>query len=199
VIERTLLLGTGNKDKAAELRTLLEGLPWRVVTLAAYPEMDEPEEDQDTFEGNALLKARYYGRRLGLWCAADDSGLVVDALDGRPGVYSARYAGPGCAYADNNAKVLRELDGAPPAERTARFVCCAALAGPDGHEHTETGTVEGRIAEAERGHRGFGYDPLFIPEGYEQTFGELPADVKHALSHRGEAFRRLRDHLASLA
>jgi XTP/dITP diphosphohydrolase len=200
VIERrTLLIGSGNRDKAAELARLLEGLPWDVRSLKDYPAVEEPDEDGDTFEANALKKAREYGAHFEVACCADDSGLVVDALDGAPGVYSARYAGENCTYADNNAKLLKALQGIPAERRTARFVCCAALHLPDGTEHTELGTVEGRIAESCRGGNGFGYDPLFIPEGRERTFGEMTPEEKHSLSHRGRAFSMLRAYLETLS
>lgn len=196
--ERVLLIGSGNRDKAAELASLLDGLPWVVRSLRDYEPVEEPEEDGATFAENALKKARYYGQRFGVACVADDSGLAVDALDGAPGVYSARYAGEDCTYADNNAKLLRALDGLPPAKRTARFVCCAALLFEDETVRLETGTVEGRIADACRGDSGFGYDPLFIPEGHSQTFAEMAPADKHAISHRGRAFRLVRTYLETL-
>ena len=193
-----LLIGSGNRDKAAELRQLLVGLPWEVVSLTDFPPAEEPEENQDTFEDNALLKARYYGSKFCVACVADDSGLEVDALGGAPGIYSARYAGPGCSYDDNNRKLLGALAAASDDRRTARFVCCAAFIGLDGTEHVERGTIEGRIAASPHGVNGFGYDPLFIPEGMSLTFGELDPAAKHSVSHRGRAFRQLRRYLESL-
>ena len=193
-----LLIGSGNRDKAAELAHILEGLPWTIHSLRDYPEVEEPIEDGATFEENALKKARYYGQQFGVACVADDSGLVVDALDGAPGVYSARYAGEGCTYADNNAKLLNALRDTPESERTARFVCCAALVLPDGRSHIELGTVEGRIAAEYRGANGFGYDPVFIPQGHDVTFGEMDPADKHAISHRGRAFRNLRAYLETV-
>lgn len=191
----TLLIGSSNRDKAAELAGLLDGAPWTVRTLADFDAVPEPEETETTFEGNALLKARYYGERFGVACVADDSGLEVDALDGAPGVYSARYAGDNCTYDDNNRKLLAALAGAAAAERTARFVCCAAFVDPDGTTRVERGTVEGVIAPEPRGTKGFGYDPVFIPNGFEETFGELPPAVKSSVSHRGEAFRKMSAYL----
>lgn len=196
-MSKVLLIGSGNRDKARELETLLAGTGWEVKSLKDFPEVDEPEEDADTFEGNALLKARYYGERFHLPCVADDSGIVVDALDGAPGVYSARYAGEGCTYADNNAKLLRELNG--KVSRAARFVCCAAFCDVNGETFTELGTCEGVIAPEPRGENGFGYDPIFIPDGYDQTFGELPPETKHDISHRGKAFRALAQRLRDWA
>ncbi|MGI6461023.1 MAG: RdgB/HAM1 family non-canonical purine NTP pyrophosphatase [Candidatus Hydrogenedentales bacterium] len=193
-----LLLGTTNTHKAAELREILAGLPWEVRCLADYPALPEPGETGHTFEENALLKASCYCRETGCCCAADDSGLVVDALGGAPGIYSARYAGPEATDDDNNRRLLNELATVPESERTARFVCSAALVHPDGWSQVETGTVEGRIALEPRGQTGFGYDPLFIPQGYEQTFAELGALVKQRISHRARAFQKLRKYLEDL-
>lgn len=195
---RRLLIGSGNRDKAAELSTLLEGTSWDVQGLGDFPAVDEPVEDADTFEGNALLKARYYGGRFEMACVADDSGLEVDALDGAPGIYAARYAGEGCTYDDNNRKLLSELAGVPADARTARFICCAAFVDEDGAERTERGVVEGHIATACSGTKGFGYDPLFIPEGHTKTFSELEPSEKHAISHRGDAFRKMCAYLKSV-
>ena len=195
---QTLVIGSGNRDKARELAELLAGLPWNVKCLGDFEPIPEPVEDGETFEANALLKARYYGERLGLPCVADDSGLEVDALDGAPGVYSARYAGEGCTYADNNRKLLAALDGAPLEGRGARFVCCAAFVAP-GVEHVELGYCEGRIAFEARGANGFGYDPVFVPAGDTRTFSEMTVAEKQALSHRGQAFRKIRRYLESLA
>jgi len=193
-----LLLGTKNEYKVAELTGLLEGLPWRVTGLNALPDLPEPLEDGKTFAENALMKAVYYQQASGYTCVADDSGIVVDALDGAPGVYSARYAGEPSSDVENNKKLLRELAEIPEGARTARFVCCAAIAHPDGRTHCETGTVEGRIALQSRGVSGFGYDPLFIPAGFEQTFAELGPEVKQRISHRARAFGKLRAYLESI-
>ncbi len=191
----TLLIGSGNRHKAIELARMLEGLPWVVKCLADFPKVPEPVEDGDTFQANAVKKALYYGQGFNVCCVADDSGLVVDALRGAPGVLSARYAGEGASDADNNRKLLRELDDVPMSQRTARFVCCAAFADRSGHIHIETGTVEGHIAMEPRGRHGFGYDPLFIPVGGTLTFGEMESAAKDAISHRGRAFKRLHDYL----
>lgn len=194
-----LLIGSGNRHKAQELSHLLVGLPWEVKSLADYPEVDEPEEDGTTFEENAVKKVRYYGERFGVACVADDSGLEVDVLDGAPGVYSARYAGEGCTYADNNEKLLDALEVYVWHERTARFVCCAAFLRPGGEPHVVRGTVEGHIAMEGFGDNGFGYDPLFVPAGHDRTFGEMPPEQKHKLSHRGRAFAQIRAYLENLA
>lgn len=190
-----LLVGTGNKDKLRELRELLADLPWEVRSLEDFPRIQEPEETGTTFEENALLKAKYYGEQFGVACAADDSGIEVDALEGRPGVYSARYAGSDCTYSDNNEKLLDELANTPWHERTARFVSCAAFWHPDGTTHVVRGTVDGHISMEPFGDNGFGYDPVFVPEGHEQTFAEMSAEEKNLLSHRGRAFRLLQAYL----
>lgn len=194
----TLLLGTGNPHKVAELVEILRGLPWDVKSLADFPKVPEPAEDGDTFEANAIKKAVYYSRQFDVCCVADDSGLSVDALNGKPGVLSARYAGDQCNYADNNAKLLQELAHISDGHRSARFVCCAAFAHRSGRTHTETGVVEGRILTEQRGTQGFGYDPLFIPRGHDLTFAEMDSDQKNAISHRARAFRRLRIYLETL-
>lgn len=197
-MHETLLLGTRNVEKAAELAALLEGLPWKVVSLADMPEVPEPVEDGATFEENAVKKAFHYGQHLNVACVADDSGLAVDALDGAPGVLSARYAGEGCSYEDNNRKVLEGLKGVPEEQRTARFICCAVFAPLIGPPRVEVGKIEGRIALEPRGDKGFGYDPIFIPEGHDLTFGEMDPAEKNAISHRGRAFLKLRQFLESL-
>ncbi|MBN2311128.1 MAG: RdgB/HAM1 family non-canonical purine NTP pyrophosphatase [Candidatus Hydrogenedentes bacterium] len=193
-----LLLATGNRHKVAEIQQILQGLSLAIACLADFPPIDAPVEDGHTFEENARKKAVYYSRHLRARCIAEDSGLVVDALNGAPGVFSARYAGPGATDDKNNAKLLDALAGVPKSQRTARYVCCAVLAGPAGILHTETGTVEGCIALAPRGTNGFGYDPLFIPEGHTRTFGELDPAVKQAISHRADAFHKFRAYLESV-
>jgi XTP/dITP diphosphohydrolase len=192
----TLLIGSGNRDKARELASLLEGLPWDVKCLKDFPSVEEPVEDGDTFEANALLKARFYGAHFGVACVADDSGLSVDALAGAPGVYSARYAGEQCSYSDNNQKLLSALAETPWHDRSAHFCCCAAFLSRGGNsQHVVSGTVDGHIAVHPAGERGFGYDPLFVPEGEERTFAEMAPEEKHAISHRGRAFAQIRRYL----
>jgi len=194
-MSEVLLIGSGNLDKAAELQELLKDSRWEVKSLRDFPEVDEPEETGETFEANAALKARYYSEQFGVACVADDSGLAVDALGGAPGVYSARYAGEGCTYADNNAKLLKELADVPPERRMATFVCVAAFYGKGGAIHTERGEVTGMITGEPVGERGFGYDPLFIPDGLAKTFAQMTPEEKHGVSHRAQAFRKMRDHL----
>ncbi len=197
-MDRVLLIGSNNRDKAQEIHALLGDSPWDVRSLADLTPVPEPEETEATFKGNALLKARYYAERFEVACVADDSGLEVDALDGAPGVYSARYAGENCTYADNNRKLLAALERVPEEGRQARFVCMAAFVDEEGGEHVERGTVEGVIAPECRGEYGFGYDPLFIPDGLDRSFGELTPEAKADVSHRGRAFRKLCDYLWSL-
>jgi XTP/dITP diphosphohydrolase len=190
-LNKTLLIGTGNPNKVNELREILKHLPWQVKSLSDFPEVPAPEENGATFAENALLKARYYAGQFKTACIADDSGLEVDALDSAPGVISARYAGPEQDAAKNNAKLLRELEDYPWHARSARFVCCAAFADPEGAEHTESGVIEGHLAVEMFGDGGFGYDPLFVPEGEDRTFAEMPAEEKNAMSHRARAFLKL--------
>jgi len=184
-----LLVATRNRHKLDEIRQIF-ALPG--MTLLAADEVpglpEDVVEDAETFEGNALKKARELCRASGLWTLADDSGLEVTALNNAPGVYSARYAGEPCSYPANNAKLLRELAGI--ADRRARFRCVIALCAPDGREWTVDGSCPGRIICETRGANGFGYDPLFVPDGFEQTFAELSGEVKNRISHRGNALRR---------
>ncbi|GMW02317.1 MAG: non-canonical purine NTP pyrophosphatase [Candidatus Hydrogenedentota bacterium] len=192
-----MVIATGNAGKYREIADLLEGTAHRIFSLKDFPSLEAPEETGTTFEENAVLKAEYYAKCLGVPCVADDSGLVVDALGGTPGVYSARYAGENATDAENNAKLLYSLRDVSDAGRTARFVCCAAWVGHSGALITEIGLVEGHIAHVESGPNGFGYDPLFIPLGYRETFGVLDSSVKQTISHRASAFRALRVRLLS--
>lgn len=194
-----LLLGTQNRGKVAELAVLLEGLPWDVKSLTEFPPVPSPVEDGDSFEANAIKKAEYFSMRFGVCCVADDSGLVVDALGGAPGIHSARYSGENASDVANNAKLLAALADVPESARTARFVCCVAFVRPGAAPHTEMGVAEGRIAFEPQGKGGFGYDPLFIPEGFSWSFGELEPAEKHAISHRGRALKSLRAYLESRA
>jgi XTP/dITP diphosphohydrolase len=191
-----LLVATNNAGKVRELSQLLTGFPLRLRLLSEFPGIDEAEETGETFAENATIKALHYSARSGLLTLSDDSGLAVDALGGAPGVYSARYAGREATYAARMSKLLGELDANGDTGRRARFVCVIAVADPSaGTLHTFEGTCEGRIAHAPRGTGGFGYDPLFIPDGHERTFGELTQEVKHTLSHRARALRQAVRHL----
>ncbi|GAB3236851.1 RdgB/HAM1 family non-canonical purine NTP pyrophosphatase [Glycomyces halotolerans] len=188
-----VLLATRNAGKIAELRRILaEAAPSvDLVGLDAVDPYPETPETELTFAGNALLKARDGLRRTGLATIADDSGLAVEALNGMPGVLSARWAGRAKDDAANNALLLDQLADLPDERRGAKFVCAAALVRPDGSHLVVHGEMHGRIARAERGANGFGYDPLFIPDGHDRTSAELDPDEKNAISHRGRAFREL--------
>jgi len=182
---QTVVVGTKNRDKLREIEAILVGVP--VVLRPLDADVAEVEETGETLEENSELKAREYARRVGAWCLADDTGLEVDALDGRPGVRAARYAGPDCSYADNRRRLLEELKGLPPPRRTARFRCVVSLANPAGEVVARAeGALEGVILEKERGEGGFGYDPVFAVGG-ERTLAELDAEEKNALSHRARA------------
>lgn len=198
-MKRKLLIGSANGNKARELAELVADLPWTVLSLRDLPEVDAPEETGHTFAENAALKARYYGDRFDMACIADDSGLMVDFLDGAPGVLSARYAGEEGNDSANNQKLLEALEEALWHERTAHFVCCAAFYEPGGEVHLETGEVRGHISVAPFGSNGFGYDSLFVPDGHETTFAEMSASEKHAISHRGRAFAKMRAWLETCA
>ena len=194
-----LVLASANRDKAAEIAAILSAaVPG--LDLAPRPaDLGDVDENGATLLENARLKAAAIAAATGEAAVADDTGLAVDALDGAPGVYSARFAGEGATYADNVAKLLKELDGVAPERRTARFATVALIRWPDGREVAATGEVEGVITTAPRGERGFGYDPIFEPtEGDGRTFAELLPVEKHALSHRGRAFRVLAAELANL-
>ncbi len=193
-----LLIATGNKGKVVELRSLLAGLPLRLRDLSEFPAAREVEETGQTFSDNAALKAQGYAGQTGLWTLADDSGLEVDALGGAPGVFSARYGGEGLTDADRVTRLLEELSRTAAKDRRARFVCVIAIADPRGQVmNLSTGTCEGRIVHAPRGTHGFGYDPVFLPDGFEQTFGELTAEIKQDISHRALALKAARSFLVS--
>ena len=194
--ERKIRLATANADKARELAALLEGFE-----VAPRPTgLPDVEETADTLEGNARLKAAAVMKATGELAVADDTGLEVDALGGRPGVWAARYAGPGATYADNVAKLLAELDGVPAEQRRARFRTVAVARFPDGREIVAEGAVEGTVAEVPRGEAGFGYDPVFVPDGGDgRTFAEMTTAEKSAVSHRGRALRALAARLSASA
>jgi len=185
---RTLVFGTGNRKKAAELADLAAPLGLKLFTLADFPAPLAVDETGASFADNAALKASQQAIHLRRWVLGDDSGLVVDALRGAPGVFSARYAGPTATDADNRQKLLAELAGVPTARRTAHFVCHLALSDPSGViRATSAARCQGRIRETESGSGGFGYDPLFEIVEYHRTFGELSPQVKSVLSHRARA------------
>lgn len=184
-----VLLASSNRGKVKELERLLPD--WIEIKTTDELGVTLPPETGSTFLENALLKAHAAERASALISIADDSGLEVDALDGAPGVHSARFAGDGASDAENNALLLERMHGVEPALRTARFRSVVAVVGTDGTELHDEGTVEGRILDYTRGQGGFGYDPLFVPDGFERTFAELSLDQKNEISHRGKAFRNV--------
>ncbi len=190
-----LVLASRNRKKAEEIRRILAGHPVEVRSLADFPDCPDVIEDADTFDGNALKKAREIAEFTGQVAIADDSGLEVDALNGAPGVHSARYAGPDATDAANVEKLLSTLQSVPDGQRSARFVCCIAIAAPGGDSHTFWGFVEGSIGREPKGGLGFGYDPVFYPAGHVRTFAEMAASEKDSLSHRRKALGKLADFL----
>lgn len=194
-----LVLGTGNPKKRIELEALLAPLGFCLKTLADYPNAIEVEEDRNTFAGNAEKKATEQAQHINQWVLGEDSGIVVDALDGRPGVYSARYAGEDSNDEANNAKLLAELGDLPPNQRTAHYVCHAVISDPQGKVRLRCeGICRGRIRHEPIGDGGFGYDPLFEVWEYHRTFGEMGSTIKQAISHRGRALRKLATELRLL-
>jgi XTP/dITP diphosphohydrolase len=193
--DRTVVIASTNQGKIAEVREILACLPVQLLTgddVGAWPEV---EETGDTYLANALLKARAVAAFTGQAALADDSGIEVDALDGAPGVRSARFAAPVATDEANNALLVASLEGVPAERRTARYRCVAVLVTPDGEEFAAIGSCEGRIGFEPRGSGGFGYDPWFVPQGESRTMAELSAEEKHAISHRGKALRGLVDTL----
>jgi XTP/dITP diphosphohydrolase len=187
--EKKLILASHNQGKAKEIAELLQPFDIEVISAASLG-LPEPDETEDSFIGNAKLKALAATRAAKLPALADDSGLCVDALDGAPGIFSARWAGPSKDFSAAMERVLKGIEGKP---RGAHFVAALALAWPDGHCEVFEGKVFGTLADAPKGTRGFGYDPIFVPDGYEITFGEMDPDRKHEMSHRAVAFRMLVD------
>jgi XTP/dITP diphosphohydrolase len=196
--ETDLLLASQNPGKLAEMRELVRGLPFRVVSPGDFGIHEAPEETGVSFIENAILKARHYARRSGRVAVADDSGLSVDALDGGPGLYSARFGGDGANDADRNRLLLEKLKGLPDERRGARFTSAVAVARGDELLFQTVATVDGRIAGTPRGPHGFGYDPIFFYPPFGKTFGEVAPEEKARVSHRGQAFARLREFLGKL-
>lgn len=191
---KTVVIASNNAHKIDEIHAALDFEGWEFASLKEAGVASDPEENAETFEGNARIKARAAHEVSGRAVLADDSGLEVDALQGEPGVRSARYAGVHGDDAANNRKLLEKLAGIPDAERTARFVCALVFVDEDGTELTARGTVEGRIGYEEKGTEGFGYDPLFLPDdfGGSRTFAEVSQSEKTAISHRGRALNDLK-------
>jgi XTP/dITP diphosphohydrolase len=193
---RRLLVATTNPGKLREIRALMSDAPVELLGLSDLPRIEEPEETGATFEENARLKALYYASRTGLWTVAEDSGLVIDALGGEPGVLSARFLRPDASYAERFAEIFRRLDDNPRQPRTARFVAALACVSRGEVVYETTGVVEGEIAAAPRGLGGFGYDPIFVYPPYGKTLAEVTDPEKIAVAHRGIAFRRFAQWLA---
>jgi XTP/dITP diphosphohydrolase len=192
----TLLIATTNPDKLAEIRQLLGNISIDLLTLADVPPLAAPEETGTTFEENARLKATYYASHTGRITAAEDSGLVIDALGGDPGVRSARFLRDDASYPERFAEISRRLAQQPEARRTARFVCALAVARGDDIVFATTQAVEGEIAAQPSGSGGFGYDPIFFYPPYGRTLADVSRDEKLSVAHRGKAFRALADRLA---
>lgn len=196
---KKVVIASNNQHKVSEIKTALNFEGWEFFTLRDLGVDSDPEEDADTFEGNARIKARAAHAATGYAALADDSGIVVDALDGAPGVHSARYAGDhGCDDA-NNKKLLAELEDVPNERRTGRFVCSLVFIDEDGAEVAARGTIEGHIGHALQGTDGFGYDPLFLPLefGGEKTLAEISQEEKNTISHRGNALRDLKEKISA--
>lgn len=190
-----IVLATNNPHKASEIRAILQGIPFDILTAADFQSFPDPEEDGDTLEENARIKALAIHQATGLWALADDSGLEVEALNGAPGVMSARFAGPGCTFADNNRKLLELMKNIPDDKRGARFRCVAAMAKSAEDVTLFSGEITGTITHEARGKGGFGYDPVFFVPVLGSTFAEASIVDKNRLSHRGRAFRRVADYL----
>ena len=191
-----LLIATKNLHKLNEIRAILDTPGLHLVSAMEYPHVPDVVEDGDTLEANAIKKAASLAMATGLWSLADDSGLEVDALGGAPGVYSARYAGEPVSYSANNAKLLHELSGV--ANRKARFRCVISLCSPKGIARVVDGRCEGFISSSIRGSRGFGYDPLFVADGFTQTFAEMDPRMKNEISHRARALARARQQWSTI-
>lgn len=190
--KKKVVAATNNAKKLEEMNRILTSLGWEVVSLKSCGSFPEPVEDADSFMGNARIKAQAARENTGLAAIADDSGLIVDALDGAPGVYSSRYAGEHATDDDNNAKLLRELENVADSERTARYACAIVFIDEDGSEMSAFGTCEGSIGHEPAGENGFGYDPYFLSADYPgQTLAQVDAASKDAISHRGKALRDL--------
>jgi XTP/dITP diphosphohydrolase len=195
---KQIVLATRNRDKIGELQWLLKDLDTEFITLDKFPSIKEVDEDQDSLEGNALKKAREVSRLTKLPALADDSGLEVHYLNGEPGVFSSRYAGPNATYADNRKKLLDRMRGVPARRRGAKFRCVLALVIPGLLEKTIEGVCLGSILESPRGENGFGYDPIFLPFGHSLSLAEMESAIKNALSHRAKAAMLMREFIATL-
>jgi len=194
----TILIATTNRGKLREVQAVLDPLPVQFVDLTGFSDIPEPVEDAQTFEDNARIKALYYASRTGMWALADDSGLEVDALDGAPGIHSARFSGPDAGDAANNAKLIEALQRTPYERRTARFRCVVVLARPGEVLAVGRGAIEGLIIDEPRGSNGFGYDPHFLVPSLGRTTAELAPAQKNRISHRGRALADILPRLQCL-
>jgi len=194
-----ILIGTGNRGKVTEIKRALSGLPLNLHLITDFPTITSPDESGDTYAANAIIKAQSYAQQTGLWTLADDSGLEVASLDGMPGVRSARFGGEGLSDANRTNLLLSELSTVDDSQRSARFVCSMVIAKQTSEViNVAHGICEGSIAHAPSGDEGFGYDPVFIPVGYQTTFAEMPLSLKNTLSHRGKALAATRQFLDQL-
>ena len=192
-----LIVATRNKGKVREIHRTLKGLGFKIYALSDFPDVPEIEEDGRSFTENALKKARFYSKYFETLTLADDSGLEVDLLNGRPGIHSARYAGERASSRENNQKLLNKMEGIPISKRGARFRCAIALVSQGGREAIVEGSCTGRIGFKEVGKKGFGYDPLFILPQYGKTMAQLTLEEKNRISHRGKALRKLKKMMDS--
>ena len=195
---KRIIVATGNMGKIVEIKQIVNDPALEVLSMKEAGIQADIVEDGETFADNALIKAKEVWKVCHELVLADDSGLEVDYLNKEPGVYSARYLGEDTPYSIKNAKIVERLEGVPDEERTARFVCAVAAVLPNGDEVVVTRTMEGRIGYEERGTNGFGYDPIFLPDGYDCTSGELSPEEKNEISHRGKAFREMWRILAKI-
>lgn len=193
-----IVIASQNQDKIREIKEIVKLNGVEFLALANFADFSEIVEEGETLEANAMHKAKTVMQRLQLPALADDSGLEVEALNRRPGVYSSRYAGEQCSYEDNCRKLLGELEGVPEEKRQARFRCVAAYVDLNDKVLVAEGVCPGRISLKPRGNGGFGYDPVFIPEGYNRTIAELSLEEKNSVSHRGQAFRKMKELLQEL-
>ena len=192
------VLATKNRGKVEEMKALLQGLGFEILSLDEVADVGEIVEDGNSFLENAMKKAKVVAEKTGLLAIADDSGLEVDALDGRPGIHSARFAGENASDEENNIKLLHEMQDVPDEKRGAGFKCVIVAYRPDGKWLSVEGECRGIITTSQRGTNGFGYDPVFVPEGYDKTMAELTSEEKNRISHRGKALLRLKDEISRL-
>lgn len=190
-----IILATGNENKLREIRQIMDGCDVQIVSMKEAGVFEEIEETGTSFEENAVIKAKTIAAKTGLLTLADDSGLEIDFLDKAPGIYSSRFMGEDTPYSEKNKAILEKLSGVPDEKRTARFVCAVAAVKPDGTYETVRATMEGIIAHKSAGENGFGYDPIFFLPEYNLTSAEISPEEKNAISHRGKAFRMMRDKL----